>query len=862
MPEWFLSNVYIAPEHQHFLERPRIDRLLEEAVRKPIVIVSAGAGYGKTQAVHSFLRKHTAWTVWMQFFEQDNTGERFWESFVAAVELINKEGAAKLSKLDFPVTDRQFERYLNIPLKESPPKGRGFFVFDDFHLLHEKTVLRFIERSVTSPFPTITSIFISRTAIPLNLEQFESQGLLARITEEDLRFTEEEMLSYFQLLDVHPAAHTVSSIYYDTEGWAFAIHLAGLALKGAPSAGAYVRQALRSNIFKLIASEIMAPLPPAGQRFLIKLSLIEHLVPDLLVELAADPAVLEWMKGLDSFIRFDTYLNVCHIHHLFLDYLKGRQGELTEYDKKDLWHRTATWCARNNRKLDAITYYEKAGDYGRLIDVVYTLHMMFPNRIGRMLLEIMEKAPPEVYDQIAIAHILRAQIYLTLGMYEKAKDYLALVIAEKETLPPSPAVNRTLMGCYNILGFTGMRTSSYTRDYDYARYFERAKYFYDQSPYEIKPPISVLSLSSYICGVNSGEAGEMERYIEGLAGMVAYAPFSMGGCTCGVDDLARGELYFFRGDLSGAQRLSLQALEKARRSGQYETENRALFYLLRINLARGNHAAIRDILDQLSAQLDQPHYLNRFIYYDIITGWYYAHIGQTDKLAPWLKNDFEESDLNSMVFGLEILVKAWYHFSEKHLPAALAVLGNWESRNTLRPFVLGKIEGKTLEAVCRYQSRDRKGAFAALETAYSLACPNALYMPFIELGKNMRALADAALKNNAVAIPRAWLERVRIDASAYAKKLFAVTRSYGGASAVWGTLNQKVNLSRREREVLKGLFQGMTQKEIAGQSSLSVNTVKSVIRSIYRKLGAVNRADAVRIAAGMEIFEKNHDSPQ
>jgi LuxR family maltose regulon positive regulatory protein len=45
----------------------------------------------------------------------------------------------------------------------------------------------------------------------------------------------------------------------------------------------------------------------------------------------------------------------------------------------------------------------------------------------------------------------------------------------------------------------------------------------------------------------------------------------------------------------------------------------------------------------------------------------------------------------------------------------------------------------------------------------------------------------------------------------------------------------------------------MTQKEIAGSFSLSVNTVKSVIRSVYNKLGAVNRADAVRIAASLGL---------
>jgi LuxR family maltose regulon positive regulatory protein len=39
-----------------------------------------------------------------------------------------------------------------------------------------------------------------------------------------------------------------------------------------------------------------------------------------------------------------------------------------------------------------------------------------------------------------------------------------------------------------------------------------------------------------------------------------------------------------------------------------------------------------------------------------------------------------------------------------------------------------------------------------------------------------------------------------------------------------------------------------------GLSSLSVNTVKSVTRSIYNKLGAVNKADALRIAASLGLM--------
>jgi LuxR family maltose regulon positive regulatory protein len=282
--------------------------------------------------------------------------------------------------------------------------------------------------------------------------------------------------------------------------------------------------------------------------------------------------------------------------------------------------------------------------------------------------------------------------------------------------------------------------------------------------------------------------------------------------------------------------------------------NWALFFLLRSFLARGNYEAIEDILKQLEAQLAEERYPTRFTHYDIITGWYYAHTGQERKLAPWLKNDFEESDLNSIVFGLEVLVKAKYHFTERRYPAALAVLESQGTRSGLWDFVLGRIEKKTLEAVCRYQLRDKTAAFAALEEAYRLAHPNALYMPFMEMGKNMRTLAAAVLKEKATAIPPAWLERVRRNASGYAKKLFSVTEHYRQPEQGRRQNSRSgMALSRREMEVLTGLSQGLTREEIAGLASISINTVKSVIRSIYNKLGAVNRADAVRIATSMGL---------
>jgi LuxR family maltose regulon positive regulatory protein len=364
-----------------------------------------------------------------------------------------------------------------------------------------------------------------------------------------------------------------------------------------------------------------------------------------------------------------------------------------------------------------------------------------------------------------------------------------------------------------------------------------------------------MPLSSYLCRVNSEEPGEMEKHIAAVSAMIPLTSVTFGGCALGMDDLCRGELAFFKDDMSGAEQFVLQALQSARRGRQYEIESRALFYLLRIKMAQGNYPAIEKLLKQMEALLEVQEYPTRFTDYDILSGWYYAHTGQKDRLAPWLKNDFEESDLNSLAFGLEVLVKAKYHFAERRYPAALAVLESRGTRSVHWDFVMERLEKKVLEAVCRYHLREKEAAFAALETAYNLAHSNALYMPFMEMGKRMRSLAEAALKDKATAIPPAWLERIRRNASAYAKKLFVVTEQYRQPEQKWKNPAQTgAPLSRREMDVLTGLSQGLTQKEIAGLSSISVNTVKSVIRSIYNKLGAVNRADAIRIATSRGLL--------
>jgi LuxR family maltose regulon positive regulatory protein len=64
-------------------------------------------------------------------------------------------------------------------------------------------------------------------------------------------------------------------------------------------------------------------------------------------------------------------------------------------------------------------------------------------------------------------------------------------------------------------------------------------------------------------------------------------------------------------------------------------------------------------------------------------------------------------------------------------------------------------------------------------------------------------------------------------------------------------------LLRRETAVLRALSQGFTRDDIARREGISLNAVKEIIKNLYHKLGAVNRADAIRIALASGLLKNS-----
>ena len=848
------SNITIIPGNQNYLERPRIYKSLEQAVQSPLITVVAGTGYGKTHAVYSFLHKQDTITAWLQLSDRDNLGSRFWENFVKTIAFIDAGTAAKLAEAGFPETKRQFERHFKNEYYDSAYSDlKCIFVYDDFHLVNNPSVLGFIERFVSSPMQNVTTILISRNEPNINTVPLLSKGLLAKITEDDLRFSEKEMLDYFSMQDISLTPEDANAIYHDTEGWAFAIHLTSLSLRKGIVSADYARCSMKNNIFKLIEHEVFSVVSDELQKYLIKLSLIEHWTRELLVELASSEALIEEMKTIGSFISYDIYLNSYQMHPLFLEYLNSMQSLLSDEEKQDVYSKAAVWCIKHNLKMDAVSYYEKAGNYDTIIDIAYTLPLMLPKDVAEFLLDILLRAPQSLYERNATSHILYARLLLVLERYTEALDYINSTIERFEALPPSPFKSRGLCGTYNNLGFYGYITSLHTKQYDFYKYFECAHVHYPDSGVIISGPVTTFNTSSYTCMIGSPEKGLKEQFICAVKRSLPFLAVTLNGCMAGYDDLSEAEIAFFQDDLVNTEKFALSALYKARESKQYEIETRSLFYLLRINIASGNYGKIQDVLKQLKSLLTVNDFLNRYVFYDIITGWFYAQTRQVERIPEWLKNDFEASDLNSLIHGMEALVKIKYQLAEKRYTAVLSTLENQTNKYSVNRFLLGKIFINACEAICRYNLGDKDRAVKLLENAYNLSESNSFNLIFIELGRDMRTLISVALKYDSCTIPKAWLEKIYRKAAAYSKKLSTIIEQEKKED---NSKQQSAVLSRREMQILVGLSHGLTRQELADSSALSINTVKSVIKSVYNKLNAVNRADAIRIATNLGILKK------
>jgi ATP/maltotriose-dependent transcriptional regulator MalT len=166
---------------------------------------------------------------------------------------------------------------------------------------------------------------------------------------------------------------------------------------------------------------------------------------------------------------------------------------------------------------------------------------------------------------------------------------------------------------------------------------------------------------------------------------------------------------------------------------------------------------------------------------------------------------------------------------------------------------------RTVEGRLAHRDGRVEEARACLRHAVQLA--EAWGEPSIEVSAHV-ALAEAELAAGDRPAARSALARAQDIAQAEPvtpaarDRLAAVAERLGRGSAAAarraGDLVEE--LTDRELSILRMLPGSATQREIGAALFLSINTVKSYTRSLYRKLGVAGRADAVRRARELGII--------
>ena len=846
MNRFFKSNIEEYPQSGVYLERPRIHKLLESAVNYPLVAVYAGSGYGKTREIYSFLQEYDAYTTWLQISERDNVGSRFWESFVRMITVSWPETSSRLFELGFPETEEKFTKFATMMKEATDFTGKHIMVYDNFHLLKDYVVLRFLEKALKALPPNATVILISRTMPEINMIGMMLHEQIFTIREDSLCFTEDEIAEYFNQQTLMVTRQNIRDIYDDTHGWAFAINLIGRSLQKDSKYERYALEAMKDNIFKLIEAELSQIVSKRLCNFLLRISLIDHLAASLIKILADDDELVKELDQLNAYIRYDYQLGAYMILSLFLDYLRQHQDDLSEEEKRDTYDKAGAWCESNNYLIDALSYYEKAGNYDAIIHLVYMFGLQLAPDMARFALGIFNRIPKEIAMRNTLFPAMHMKILISLGMLKEASMLAEEYIREFETHPESPAKNQSIAGVYGAWAILRMIMSPFTHVYDFDSYFTKLQEYYDKSPFESYGTVTDQPVGSYALYVGTNRAGAPEEYIEALTRAVPHSAHVLSGNLYGMDDLARGELYFYRRNLNSAEQYLNLALSKAREKEQHDIQGRSMQYLMLIAFSRGEIGAANDLLRQIGDLLDVKGYATRYEAYDIARSHYYLALGQPEQVPDWLKSDFAQYAHPAFLESYANRIRAHYRYQTRQYNTLLAFLVNSQDRVTL---LLGRIVYKVLEALALYQLKRRDEAITALTEAYALAAPNHIIVPFTQYSKDMRTLTGAALRDENCTIPRPWLEDINRKASAFARRLtHMISECKSGNDD-----SDRVNLTNRETKIIKDLSQGLSRTEIAASQNISVNTVKMVINSIYDKLCVTSMHDAIRIAIARKI---------
>ncbi len=291
--------------------RTRLFALLAES--RPMTLISAPAGYGKTVLVESWLDTLQLPHAWLTLEARHREPGQFLAELTA--ELRPLSAAASEAPRQAEQGSATLADSLLTGLSALPPSTP--IVLDGYHVLERSETHALISRLVPRLPRQLRLILLTRRDPPLAMASLRAHGLLTEVRTNALRFTAAETAALLQQIPDAPRDDaTAARLLAATEGWITGMLLAIPYLRDQAEISAALDRLQRGNphILEYLTVEVLDQEPPEVQEFLIKTSILDRLHPALCAAL------------LDTGDKRQVTLRVLSENNLFIHEVEGEAG--------------------------------------------------------------------------------------------------------------------------------------------------------------------------------------------------------------------------------------------------------------------------------------------------------------------------------------------------------------------------------------------------------------------------------------------------------------------------------------------------------------------------------------------------------
>jgi LuxR family maltose regulon positive regulatory protein len=827
------------------VERRRLLAALDDP-SATLTLVSAPAGAGKTTLLLSWLadRDGDLPIAWIAAREGEDGGA-FWQAAADAIaaaltlDRLEQEGETALDAI--LRTFVQFDSPLAL-------------VVDDFHEVASPLVVEPLSRIAEWAPDRLHIVLACRRDPALPLHRLRLGGRLNEIRSSDLGFTLDESAALFRAAGIDLDEGSVAALHARTDGWAAALRFAAISLRDRADTQSFVLALTRTEhaVADYLVREVLEAQTPELRDFLLRTSLCEQIdgaLADAVTGGRDGARTLDVLERDNVFVELQPDGRWYRYHRLFGELLRSRADSVLGADVRTVHAAAADWLAREGFRLEALRHTLAAGDANRAAELAGGL---WPDLVGRRELDLarslLARAPVETVLAEPRLCVLAAWERLETGDTAEADAWLsaaddhsgasgrgfrigraimalrrARLVGDVEALeraltqltqPEALAESPRDGGGRRALVLAGRATAAlWSGDVALARAtFEAAAETSRHAGLGRLEADSTASLA-LACALG-GELRRASRLVD-----------PGGDFAAGLTALAICHLEW--GDAEEAKRLCSRAVEAADRAGDEAgavTAN-AVSALAAIGSPDGIEEARRRL-----AAIDTSLWLPLLAPVLTLVRCRIALTEADPLTACGIAADAGDSPQRSIAAARIALATRDVQGARSELDAILG--GPDETPLPLR------VEAAVLRSLAELHEAADAGC-EWIEHALGLAEAEAIRRPFTDCGPGVAELLRRTIRRGS---SHRWL----------AGSILSVLD--GRESSAGHAARELLDpLSERELIVLRYLPTMMSNQEIAGELFVSVNTVKTHLKSIYRKLGASDRRDAVKLARELRL---------